>query len=76
MEVLVSSADGALRLTFVGQVDEAAPVIASAAVAAARGDGVALHVDTRRARPVGSPILAGVRRVLLSAAPDVAVVVR
>ena len=76
MEVLVSGADGALRLTFVGQVDEAAPAIASAALAAAEGDHVALLVDTRRARPVGSPILGDVRRALSSAPPGLEVQVR
>jgi hypothetical protein len=76
MEVLVSGANGALRLTFVGQVDEAAPAIATAALAAAEGDHVSLLVDTRRARPIGSPILARVRRALSSAPPGVEVELR
>jgi hypothetical protein len=67
MEVLVSSSGGTLRLAFVGEVDEAAPAIARAAMAAARGDHVALQVDTTRAHPSTSPILARVRRSLRAA---------
>ena len=76
MEVLVSGTHRALRLTFVGQLDEAAPAIASAAVVVARADRLALHVDTRPVAPSSEPILTGVRQLLESARNELPVVVR
>lgn len=76
MEVVVSGSSTELRVALVGELDEAAAAVVSAAAAVARNDRVTLLLDTSKAYPRPSPILERLEKALQAAAQRQPIVLR